>query len=184
MTNLILRFDPSRVNLPHNIEMFIEVEKMARSIQKLETVTSVLIGAFMSEENIIYPLIGHLDECTRIIEKYIRLNVVYKLVYGCNFLSKLKIVYARIDNLMGTSRIDLKSNVELTAEFKRVYPELVYLLFDSFLVSKVRAQVDSSGASVTTRSTTSAQKSHHRGETVESLVEQALNSSQYDSHRF
>lgn len=170
MTNLILRFDPSRVALPHHVEVFIEIEKMARSIQKLESVTSVLVMTFMSEESIIYPLIGHLDECTRIIEKYIRLNVVYKLVYGCCFLSKLKAVYARIENLMETSRVELKSETELAAEFKRVYPELVYLLYDSFLMSKVRAQVH--GAA--------------RRDGVENLVDQAVSSlsSSYDSHRF
>lgn len=171
MTNLILRFDPSRVALPYNIEMLIEVEKMARSIQKLETLTSVLIMAFMNEESVIYPLIGHLDECTRIIEKYIRLNVVYKLVYGCNFLSKLKAVYARIDNLMDTSRIELKSNAELSVEFKRAYPELVYLLYDSFLMSKVKAQVDGGGK-------------NGRKNTVENLVDEALKSHLDSQHRF
>lgn len=170
MTNLILRFDPTRVSLPHNVEMFIEVEKIARSIQKLETIISVLILAFKTEEIIIYPLIGHLDECTRIIEKYIRLNVVYKLVYGCNFLSKLKTVYARIENLIDSSRSELNSNGELLDEFRRTFPHLVYAMFDSFFMRKYKA-AQVGGEKV------------GRVESVESLVDQALYGIQ-EMHRF
>lgn len=140
MSKLILRFDPSRVELPYNVEMFMEVEKIGRSIQKIEAIVSTLIMWFKNEEHIINPLIGHLDECTRIVEKYIRLNVVYKLVYGSNFLSKLKIVYARIESLMETSRVSLSSSREINAEFKRSFPELVYTLYDSFLNAKAKAQ--------------------------------------------
>lgn len=138
MSNLIMRFDPSRVRLPYNVEMFMEVEKLGRLVQRLETVVCALAFSYKSEEHVLNPLSGHLDECTRIIEKYIRLNVVYKLVYGCAFLSKLKIVWTRIEATMDSSRLNIASKRELADEFRRVYPQLVYSIFDSFAATKSR----------------------------------------------
>lgn len=141
MTNLIIRFDNRKVKLPFNVEMFTEVEKIGRIFQKLEAVLGCLIMIFKGEENIIYPLIGHLDECTRIIEKYIRLNVLYKLIYGACFLSKLKTVTKRVEELMDSSRLSLNSSRDLIQEFRLKYPELLYVVFDDN--RQVRNQIES-----------------------------------------
>lgn len=149
---IIVRYDRKLVQMPDSMQAFRQIELMGRCIQQLELVLFSLILVIKTHEDVIYPLSGHLDECTRIIEKYIRLNVIYKLVYGAAFLSKLKPTFKRIEELMeqqqttsatATTKFKLNSSEFVLSEFEHSYAELLYLLDESFVNVKIKAKLES-----------------------------------------
>lgn len=121
---------------PGTNPLLAEVETVGGLFQKLETVLCYLVLFFKDEEDILYPLSGHVDECTRIIEKYCNLNIVYKITYGANFLNKIKVVLRRIFALFELSKLNINSPRDIIVEFKRRYSDLIFILFDSSLNQK------------------------------------------------
>jgi hypothetical protein len=142
-TGMVVRYDRSSNLAPENTEVFRQIERIGRLFQQLELLLSCLIFGYKNEEEIIYPLCGHIDECTRIIEKYIRLHIAYKLVYGPAFLSKLKVTFKRAEDLMETSKLRVDSTRVMANELKLKYPELLCFLYETFLNVKIKAKLES-----------------------------------------
>jgi hypothetical protein len=117
-----------------------EVKVIGKFFQKIETLLCYLILLFKNDEEIIFPLAGHIDECSRIIRKYCSIHIIYKISYGKNFMSKLKVAVKRVIDLLSTTKLALNSPKQFFNEFKEKYSDLLYLLFESYVNIKVKSK--------------------------------------------
>lgn len=119
-----------------------EVNKMGRIFQHLETILAYGILLFSNEDEILNPLLDHVDECTRILEKFASLHPVYKILCGTNYLSKIKVVIKKIVDLLDNSKLKFNSPKEFLTELRQRYPGLLYLLCESFLNDKLKKKLE------------------------------------------
>ena len=117
-----------------NTKAFEEIEAMGALFQKVEIILSYLIILFKNEEDLLYPLAGHLEECTRIIEMYCSMHFVYKVYYGKNYLNKLKIVAKSVLELVfEREHFKFKTATEVIEEIRKYFPDLAVLMLQSYL---------------------------------------------------
>jgi hypothetical protein len=115
-----------------------EISSMGRLFQHLETILTYGILIFENEDEILNPLLDHVDECTRILDKFNELHPLYKILCGKNYLSKMKVVIKKIIKLLDESDLKFNSPKEFLAEFKKTYPNLLYLICDSIIKDKIK----------------------------------------------
>lgn len=121
---------------------FEEINKVARVFQHIETILSYGILAFKNEDEILNPLLDHVDECSRILEKFAALHPLYQVLLGKNYLSNLKVVLKKILNLLKQSKLKFNSPREFLSEVKKQYPDLVYVLCKDLLDDKLKKKLE------------------------------------------
>jgi len=123
-------------------ESYAEVMRIGRLFQHLETVLSYGIILFSNEDQILNPLLDLVDECTRIIEKFVGLHLLYKIILGKNYLSKLKVVFKEIIQLLSNSKLKFNSPREFLGEFNSRFPNLLYLLCEGYANDKLKKKLE------------------------------------------
>lgn len=124
------------------ISAFEQITSIGRFFQHLETILSYGILIFKNEDEILNPLLDHVDECTRILAKFAALHPLYKILCGTNYLSKLKVVVKKIVSLLESSKLKINSPRDFLAEFRQRYPDLLYLLCESFLNDNLKKKLE------------------------------------------
>lgn len=119
-----------------------EIIGIGRVFQHLETILSYGILIFKNEDEILNPLLDHVDECTRIMDKFAKLHPLYKILCGTNYLSKMKVVVKKIVALLESSKLKVNSPKEFLTEFKQRYPDLLYLLCESYLNDNLKKKLE------------------------------------------
>jgi hypothetical protein len=119
-----------------------EVAAVGRLFQHLETILTYGILIFKNEDELLNPLLDNVDECTRILEKYSKLHPVYKILCGVNFLSKMKVVIKKIIALLESSHLKINSPKDFLVEFRQRYPDLLYLLCESYLNDNLKKKLE------------------------------------------
>ena len=122
--------------------VFEQVTSVGRFFQHLETIMSYGVLLFSNEDEILNPLLEHVDECSRILEKYFTLHPMYKILLGPNYLSKLKVVIKKIVALLEGSDLKINSPDEFLKELKQKYPNLLYMLCESVLNDKLKKKLE------------------------------------------
>jgi hypothetical protein len=121
---------------------FEEVKSIGRFFQHLETIMSYGILLFKNEDEILDPLLGHIDECVRILEKFVVLHPLYQILCGKNYLSKLKVVVKKIVSLLENSSLKMNSPSSFLKEFNKNYPNLLYIVCESFVNDKIKNKIE------------------------------------------
>lgn len=119
-----------------------EVKEVAKAFQYIETILSYGILAFKNEEEILNPLLDHVDECTRILNKFIDLHPLYQIILGTNYLSKLKVILKKIIELLKSSKLQINSPKEFLSEVKAQYPNLIYIVCKDMLDEKLKKKLE------------------------------------------
>jgi hypothetical protein len=119
-----------------------EIKTIGKLFQNLETIISYGILAFSNENDLLEPLLDHVDESTRILEKFFGLHPLFKLLCGKNYLSKLKAIFKKIVQLLENSKLKFNSPKEFLKEFNKNYPNLLYLICESLLNDKLKTKLD------------------------------------------
>ena len=119
-----------------------EIKKIGRLFQKFETIISYGILLFKNEDDILQPLLVHIDECTRILEKFSALHPLYKIILGKNYLSKLKLVVKKIVTLLEGSKLKLNSPKSFLQEFNKTYPNLLCVVCEAFVNDKLKKKIE------------------------------------------
>ncbi|CAF0780645.1 unnamed protein product [Brachionus calyciflorus] len=96
-------------------------------VEDIETIIFFLIFYFENREEVLFPLSGHLDEISRIMEKYLSFHIVYRITYAANYLSKAKSVVNRIISLFEKNLEELENLIFVMNELKRRYLDLIIL---------------------------------------------------------
>ncbi len=107
------------------------IEKIGKTIQKIEGFLIYSIIFTKNQEDILYPLSGHLEECSRILEKFCNLHILFKLANGDSFLTKLNIIVKRIIDLFESSNSKLKLkdyDTKDAKEYMEYFSELIYTI--------------------------------------------------------
>ena len=73
-----------------------ELNNAGSFFKNLEAILSYGILLFKNEDEILNPLLDNVDECTKILKKFIGLHPLYKILCGVNYLSKLKVYMKKI----------------------------------------------------------------------------------------
>lgn len=121
---------------------FEQVKETARLFQHIETILSYGVLIFKNEDDILNPLLDYVDECTKILEKYAALHPLYKILLGKNYLSNLKVVAKKMIDLLKNSKLIVNSPKEFLNELKQKYPNLIYILCESFLNDKLKQKLE------------------------------------------
>jgi hypothetical protein len=119
-----------------------EVKEVAKAFQYIETILSYGILVFKNEEEILNPLLDHVDEATRILVKFTELHPLYQIILGTNYLSKLKVVLRKILDLLKESKLQINSPREFLNEVKMQYPNLIYILCKDMLDEKLKKKLE------------------------------------------
>ena len=117
---------------------FDQIKETARFFQHVETILSYGVLIFKNEDEILNPLLDYFDEGTKILEKYAELHPLYKILLGKNYLSNLKVVVKKIMDLIKNSKLLVNSPNEFLNELRAKYPNLIYLLCESYLNSELK----------------------------------------------
>lgn len=139
--------DVSRLNVSAQLESgadnaFEEISQVAKIFQHIETILSYGILAFKNEDDILGPLLDHVDECSRILEKFAALHPLYQVLLGKNYLSNLKVVVKKMFYLLKQSKLKFNSPREFLSEVKKQYPDLVYVLCKDLLDDKLKKKLE------------------------------------------
>ena len=119
-----------------------EVKGVAKVFQYIETILSYGILVFKNEEEILNPLLDHVDEATRILVKFTELHPLYQIILGTNYLSKLKVALRKILDLLKESKLQINSPREFLNEVKMQYPNLIYILCKDMLDEKLKKKLE------------------------------------------
>jgi hypothetical protein len=107
------------------------IESIGKTLQKIEAFLIYTIIFTKNQEDILYPLSGHLDECSRILEKFCHLHILFKLTNGDSFLNKLNVIVKRIIDLFESSNSKLKLkdfDSREAKEYMEYFSELIYTI--------------------------------------------------------
>lgn len=118
-----------------------EVGLIGKMMQNIELVLTYGILALKNEDDVLKPLSNHVDDCTKVLEKYSQLHPLYKVICGSNYLSKLRVFVNQIVDLLKNSKLKLNSPEEFLHEIKDRYPELLRLLADDIINEKFKKHV-------------------------------------------
>lgn len=118
-----------------------EIGIIGKMMQNIELILTYGILALKNEDDVLQPLSDHVDECTKILDKYSQLHPLYKLVCGGNYLSKLRVFINKIVNLLKNSQLKLNSPEEFLGEVKQRYPELLRMLADDLIKDTINKHI-------------------------------------------
>ena len=104
------------------------VTSIGHFFQHLETILSYGVLLFKNEDEILNPLLDHVDECTRILKTYSDLHPLYKILLGPNYLNKLKVETKKIIQLLDDSDLKVNSPREFLAEVN--FSKYFFIHFD------------------------------------------------------
>lgn len=121
---------------------FEQVKEAARIFQHIDTIMTYGVLLFKNEDDVLNPLLDHVDECTQILNKFASLHPIYKILLGKNYLSKLKLVLKKILDLIKNSNLIINSPKEFLKELRQKYPNLIYLLCDSYINDKIKQKIE------------------------------------------
>lgn len=121
---------------------FEEVTTIGRIFQHLETILFYGVLLFKNEDEVLNPILDNIDECTRIIDKFSDLHPLYKILCGVNYLSKLKVLVKKIIDLLDETKLKFNSPKEFLTEFKQRYPDLLYLICESYINDHVKDKIE------------------------------------------
>ena len=96
-------------------------------IEDLETIIFFLIFYFENQESILYPLSHHLNETSRMLEKYLKYHVAFRITYGSNYLNQIKSIVNQITKLFEDDLAEIRSHTFVLNELRRRYLDLVFL---------------------------------------------------------
>lgn len=96
-------------------------------IEDLETIIFFLIFYFENHEGILYPLSHHLNEISRMLEKYLKYHIVFRTTYGNNYLNQIKSIVNQIIKLFEDDLAEIKSHTFVLNELRRRYLDMVFL---------------------------------------------------------
>jgi len=119
-----------------------DIKAIGKLFQKLETIFSYGVLLFKNEDQLLEPLLGLIDECTRILDKFNVLHPLYKIILGKNYLSKLKVIVKQIVTLLENSNLKLNSPSSFLKEFNKNYPNLLYVVCESFVNDKIKQKIE------------------------------------------
>jgi hypothetical protein len=114
-----------------NNAAFEQITTIGRFFQHLETILAYGVLIFSNEDEVLNPLLDQVDECSRILEKYLQLHIIYKIICGRNYLSKLKVIVKNIIQIIDDSNLKVNKPREFLSELKKRYPNLLFLLCES-----------------------------------------------------
>jgi hypothetical protein len=97
---------------------------------------------FKNEDEVLNPLLDQVDESTRILEKFAGLHPLYKILCGTNYLSKIKVIVKNIIRILEQSKLKINSPKDFLTEFRQRYPDLLYLLCESFLNDNLKKKLE------------------------------------------
>jgi hypothetical protein len=126
----------------NNESAYEQITQIGRIFQHLETILSYGILIFNNEDEVLNPLLDNIDECTRMLEKFAALHPLYKVLCGTNYLSKLKVMVKNIMALLDNSKLKINSPKEFLTELRQRYPDLLYLLCESFLNDTLKKKLE------------------------------------------
>lgn len=115
-----------------------QVNTIGRFFQHLDTILSYGILIFKNEDEVLNPLLDQVDECTRILRKYLKLHPLYKIICGKNYLSKLNQIIHNIVSILDNSNLKINSPKEFMIELQEKYPNLLFLVAESILQDKIK----------------------------------------------
>ena len=96
-----------------------------------------------NEDDILNVLLDYVEECTKILNKFADFHPLYKILLGKNYLSNLKLILANLMEIFKQSNLILMSSpAEFLNELKRKYPNLIYLLCESYLNETLKKNLD------------------------------------------
>lgn len=110
-----------------------EIGLIGRMMQNIELILTYGILVLKNEDDVLEPLSSHIDDCTKILDKYSQLHPLYKVVCGSNYLSKLRVFVNKIVDLLKNSSLKLNSPEEFLNEIKQRYPDLLRFLADDLI---------------------------------------------------
>lgn len=96
-------------------------------VENLELIIFFMVFYFENQEIILYPLSGHLDEISRMLEEYLSYHLAFRINYGSNFLNQIKLIINQIIKLFEDNLNEIKSVTFVLNELKRRYLDLVFL---------------------------------------------------------
>jgi hypothetical protein len=115
-----------------------QINTIGRFFQQLDTILSYGILIFKNEDEILNPLLDQVDECTRILRKFLQLHPLYKIICGKNYLSKLNQLVHNIVTILDNSNLKINSPKEFMIELQEKYPNLLFLVAESILQDKIK----------------------------------------------
>ena len=107
------------------------INLIGQFFQQLETVLSYGVLIFSNEEQVLNPVLDQIDNCSKILDKYLDLHILYKVLLGPSYLSKLQLIVKKILQLFENSRLKINSPQEFLNEVKDNYPELLKLICET-----------------------------------------------------
>ena len=119
-----------------------QITSIGRFFQHLETILSYGVLLFRNEDEVLNPLLDQIDEVTRILEKYLKLHLLYKIISGRNYLSKVKVIIKKIIEIIESSHLKINKPREFLKELSLKYPNLLYLLCESVINDKIKQKID------------------------------------------
>lgn len=108
-----------------NLSSLEQVNRIGRFFQHLDTILSYGILTFKNEYQVLNALLDQVDECTRILRKYSQLHLLYKIIYGNSYLSKLNDIIHNVVSILDNSNLKLNSAEEFTIELQDKYSKLL-----------------------------------------------------------
>ena len=119
-----------------------QVRETASLFQHIETILSYGVLIFQNEDDILNPLLDYVDESTKILDKFSSLHPLYKILIGKNYLSNLKSIIKKIIDLLKNSKLIINSPNEFLDELKQKYPNLIYILCESYINETLKKHLE------------------------------------------
>jgi hypothetical protein len=113
-----------------------QVSQMGKFLQCTETIITYGILVISDEQHTLEKIMDNIDECSGILNKFAGLHIVYKLICGTKYLSKLSAIVANIIDLLEHSNLKINSPGQFISDLKRSYPKLLFMLVDSIVGDK------------------------------------------------
>lgn len=107
------------------------INLIGQFFQQLETVLSYGVLIFSNQVAVLNPVLDQIDEVSNILEKYMNLHILYKILCGPSYLSKLQNNLKKILNLFENSDLKMNSPQDFLNEVKDKYPDLLKLICET-----------------------------------------------------
>jgi hypothetical protein len=117
------------------------INLIGQFFQQLETVLSYGVLIFSNEEAVLNPVLDQVDECANTLEKYMNLHILYKILLGPSYLSKLQVNIQKILDLFERSSLKINSPQDFLNEVKDKYPDLLKIICES-MGDELRQKLD------------------------------------------
>jgi vacuolar-type H+-ATPase subunit H len=124
--------------MSEQVAMANQVSHVGGVLQLVETIVTYGILSLSDEQHTLDKLLDDVDEVCRVLNKFVKLHVVYKVICGVKYLSKLSIHAQSIVNLLQHSGLRLDSPGRFVDVLKRSYLNLIFTLFESVVGDKIQ----------------------------------------------